>query len=259
MSAAPPRIFTPEYYQRMRELEQGSWWNAGMRDVALLLLDLVSLPSAGTLLDIGCGSGQTLEWFGRLHPGWRTVGLDVAPEGLSAARARGLTVMRASALDLPVRSESVDLAITLDVLQHVPFGGGDVTALKEIARVLKPGGYLFVRTNAQAFPHTADDPTFQFHKYEPDELRDKLAKAGLRIIRLSRVNALLGLSEIPRELKARTREQTHSYHGILAHAHSQSGVAFRMKRGWLRFEGGLVRRGLRWPLGRTIVALCRRP
>ena len=29
-----PRIFTPEYYARMRELEAGSWWNAAMRDVA---------------------------------------------------------------------------------------------------------------------------------------------------------------------------------------------------------------------------------
>lgn len=167
--------------------------------------------------------------------------------------------MRASALDLPVRSESVNLAITLDVLQHVPFGGGDIKALSEMVRVLKPGGHLFVRTNAQAFPHAADDAAFQFHKYEPRELRDKLSKAGLQVVRLSRVNALLGLSEIPRELKARTREQEHSYHGILAQARSQSGVAYRMKRGWLRFEGRLVRRGVQWPLGRTIVALCRRP
>ena len=34
----PPSIFTPEYYARMRELEQGSSWNAGMRDIAALLL-----------------------------------------------------------------------------------------------------------------------------------------------------------------------------------------------------------------------------
>jgi SAM-dependent methyltransferase len=256
LSVPAPRIFTPEYYERMRELERGSWWNAGMRDVGTLLLDLVSLPSTGLLLDVGCGSGQTLEWFERLHPDWRTVGLDLAPEGLAAARARGLKILRASALDVPLSSQSADLVITLDVLQHVPLGGGDITMLSEIARVLKPGGYLFVRTNAQAFPHTADDPIFHFHKYRPTELRRKLADAGFRIVRLSRVNAVLGLAEIRRELKA--RNQKHSYHGILAEPEASSRLGYRLKRGWLRLEGRAIRPGFRWPFGRTIVALCQR-
>ena len=240
----------------MRELEQGSWWNAGMRDVAVLLLNLVSLPSSGMMLDVGCGSGQSMEWFARLYPGWRTVGLDVAPEGLASARTKRLAVMRASALDLPVRPNSIDLVITLDVLQHVPLRGGDTKALSEIVRVLKPGGYAFIRTNAQALPYTADDPVFNFHKYSPHELRNKLSHAGLRIIRLSRLNAVLGLTEIPRELRARTQE--HSYLGILAEKGSTQGVAYRLKRHWLRFEGRVVRSGLSWPFGRTLVALCQR-
>ena len=241
----------------MRDLEEGSWWNAGMRDVAALLLHLARLPPDGVLLDVGCGSGQTMTWFERGHPGWRAVGIDVASEGLAAARDRGVNaVARASALELPFRSESVNLVITLDVLQHVPLGGGDAKALAEIARVLKPGGYVFVRTNAQAFPHTPDDLAFQFHKYQPEELNAKLAAAGMRVIRLSRVNAVLGLAEIPREL--RVRKQAHSYHGILAEPRPASRLSSRLKRGWLRWEGWVVRRGGRWPLGRTIVALCQR-
>jgi ubiquinone/menaquinone biosynthesis C-methylase UbiE len=252
-----PRIFTPDYYKRMRDLEEGSWWNAGMRDVAAMLLELARLPPAGVLLDVGCGSGQTMTWFERRHPGWRTVGIDVATEGLAAARARGVnSVARASALELPFRSESIDLVITLDVLQHVPLGGGDAKALEEIARVLKPGGYVFVRTNAQAFPHTADDVAFQFHKYQPNELNAKLVATGFQVIRLSRVNAVLGLAEIPREL--RVRRQEHSYHGILAEPRAGSLLSSRLKRGWLRWEGRLVRRGGKWPFGRTIVTLCRR-
>jgi hypothetical protein len=113
-----------------------------------------------------------------------------------------------------------------------------------------------VRTNAQAFPHTPDDPVFNFHKYVPAELRAKLASAGLQPVRLSRVNALLGLAEIPRELRAKNQE--HSYHGILAHPRADSKASFEMKRGWLRFEGWAVRHGARWPLGRSIVALCRK-
>jgi SAM-dependent methyltransferase len=149
-----------------------------------------------------------------------------------------------------------DVVITLDVLQHVPLGGGDMTALREMRRVLKPGGWLFVRTNAQSFPTTPDDHEFQFHRFEPDELHQKLAAVGFQVRRLSRVNALLGLAEIPRELRAR-RVQSADYHGILATSNGNGSLASAAKRAWVRLEGQVVRRGVRLPAGRTIVALCR--
>lgn len=55
-----PRIFAPEYYRRMRALEAHGWWNAGMRDVAELLLARADLSEHGTLVDVGCGTGQTM-------------------------------------------------------------------------------------------------------------------------------------------------------------------------------------------------------
>jgi SAM-dependent methyltransferase len=252
-----PRIFTPDYYERMRDLESASWWNAGMRDLAARMLDDVALPRTGLLLDVGCGSGQTMQWFARLYPGWRVAGLDLATEGLVAARGLGVTsVLAASALDLPVPSGTVDLVVTLDVVQHLPLDGGDRRALAEVARVLKPGGHLFLRTNAQAFPHTPDDPTFEFHKYAPGELRAKLEQAGLRVLKLGRLNALLGLAEIPRELGA--RNQRHSYHGLLAEPRVEVAWRARLKRAWLGVEGGAVRRGASLPFGRTIVTVCRK-
>jgi ubiquinone/menaquinone biosynthesis C-methylase UbiE len=252
-----PRIFEPEYYARMRALEAGSWWNAGMRDVARLLLDQIDLPPSGLMLDVGCGSGQTMMWFAERYRGWRTIGLDVAWEGLAAARRAGTErVFAASALALPLPDRSVDLAVTLDVMQHLPLAGGDATALTELRRVLKPGGHLFVRTNAQAFPRTADDPKYNFHKYDPSEFRAKLESAGFSVMRLSRLNALLGLAEIPRELRAR-RTQDSEYHGLLADPAAVRSKTASLKRAWLQIEGRFVSAGWRIPFGRTIVALCR--
>lgn len=251
-----PRIFTPEYYARMRELESGSWWNAAMRDVAAMLLRDVDLPQTGTILDVGCGSGQTLTWFSQRFGAWRTLGCDISSDAVTAAAALGFEITQASALELPYPSATADVVISLDVLQHVPLGGGDLSALREMRRVLKPGGWLFVRTNAQSFPTTDDDHEFQFHRYETRELREKLEATGFAVRRLSRVNALLGLAEIPRELRAR-RVQSAEYHGILATTRAAESWTSAAKRAWVRLEGQAVRRGVRLPAGRTIIALCR--
>jgi len=162
-----PQPHTPEYFARMRALEAASWWNAGMRDVSARLIELASLGDKPTVLDVGCGSGQTVAWLRAAHEGWKTVGLDIALEGLTAAREEGLDVIRASALDIPFASGSVDFITALDVLHHLPLAGGDVAALQEMRRVLKPGGYVLARTNAQSFPRKHDDIVSQYHTYEP--------------------------------------------------------------------------------------------
>lgn len=253
-----PQIFTPEYYQRMRDLETHGWWNAAMRDVAALGLASMALPERGILLDVGCGSGQTMSWFGRLYPAWRTFGVDLALDGIQAARRGGHgQVSQASALSLPFAEKSVHAVITLDVVQHLPLEGGDLQALREIHRVLVPGGTLLLRTNAQTVPATPDDPAHMFRRYAPRQLRARLAAAGFEVRRMGRVNALLGLAEIPRDLRARKALNT-SYTGLLA---QPGGTASRLdawKRSWLRTEGHLMMRGVPLPLGRTLIALCRR-
>lgn len=224
-----------------------------MRNVSARLIKLASLGDNCTVLDVGCGSGQTIAWLLSSHEGWKTLGLDIAIEALSVARDEGLDVIRASVLDIPFASGSVDFITALDVLHHLPLAGGDVAALHEIRRVLKPGGYLLARTNAQSFPRKQDDPVTQYHTYEPDDLRAKFSSAGFHVVRMSRVNALLGLAEIPRELRARRRHDP----GILAPEPAIPGRIAALKREWLSLEGKAVAAGLRLPLGRSVIALCR--
>ncbi len=197
-----------------------------------------------------------MAWLRGVLPGWQLSGIDVAVDGLAWASQMGEQVAQASALEIPCRSASQDLIVTLDVLQHLPHPSGDVVAMSELRRVLKPSGYLLVRTNAQAFPHTPDDPAAMFRKYRTADLRSKLARSGLTPIRLSRVNALLGLAEIPRELRATRATGSAGYHGLLAEPKTP-GPVDRLKRWWLEREGAAVAAGMTLPLGRTILALCR--
>jgi len=254
-----PPIFTPEYYAHWRDFEARHWWTAGMRDVASILFEWVGLPPRGLLLDVGCGSGQGMAWFSGLRPEWRRVGIDPGMVALQAAADLGRhQVIRGSGTALPFPTASVDAVISLDVLQHLPLDGGDRAALSEMHRVLKPGGHLFVRTNVQAFPRVPDDAEAVWHKYEPEELHAKLEGAGFAVLRLSRINALLGLAEIPKEIWRALRPRRHSSYEIVARAHERRlPRAGGLKRAWLRVEGRAVRDGMRLPTGRSLVALCR--
>src|SRR6476619_5950060 len=166
-----PHIFTPEYYARLRDLEATSWWNEGMRDIAAVLIKRARIADAGAMLDAGCGSGQTMSWFLDQHPRWTAIGVDVAADGLQAARGDLLPVCCASTLRLPLPDNAVDVVLSLDVIQHLPLEGGDAIALTEFFRVMRPGGTLLLRTNAQSFPRTREDKEFSFRKYQPKELR----------------------------------------------------------------------------------------
>jgi SAM-dependent methyltransferase len=194
-------------------------------------------------------------WLADLLPGWDRVGVDVASEAVASARSIGETVSEASVLSLPFDDASFDLVITLDVLQHLPLDGGDAVALAEMRRVLRLKGILLIRTNAQSFPRVREDRASLYRRYDPEPLRRVIEGAGFEIVRLGRANSILGLAEIPRELRARRRDSG-SYHGLLSTPRPPRRID-RIKRGVIEAEGALLSRGIRLPFGRTLFALCR--
>jgi ubiquinone/menaquinone biosynthesis C-methylase UbiE len=89
------------------------------------------------VLEVGCGTGLVLQ---RIREFARTAkGVDLSAGMLEKARERGLEVTQGSATELPFEDGSFDVTCSFKVLPHVP----DINkALKEMSRVLRPGGVL---------------------------------------------------------------------------------------------------------------------
>jgi ubiquinone/menaquinone biosynthesis C-methylase UbiE len=95
------------------------------------------LARGGRVLEVGCGTGLILA---RLAPEAASAyGVDLSPNMLQGARARGLSVALGSATSLPFPDDSFDLVCSFKVLAHVP---EIEKALREIARVTRPGGMM---------------------------------------------------------------------------------------------------------------------
>lgn len=139
---AEPAGFPLERLERIREMERWHFWFAGRR-ARLDRLLRAYLATPRLVLDVGCGTGLTLEQLAGPH---RVVGTDLRDEGLRALRERdeGAWVVRADATALPFRDGVFDLVLLLDVLEHVP----DAAALAEARRVARPGGLVAVSVPA---------------------------------------------------------------------------------------------------------------
>jgi ubiquinone/menaquinone biosynthesis C-methylase UbiE len=91
------------------------------------------------VLEVGCGTGLVLRALAPLAS--RAVGVDLSPRMLARARERGLSVVEGSATALPFADASFDIAVSFKTLPHVP----DLArALSEMARVVRPGGTMFI-------------------------------------------------------------------------------------------------------------------
>ena len=112
--------------------------------------DMIERFMGSHVLDAGCGEGSIARWFAGKYSKISVVGVDCSSVALSMARAASsgnslgrLNWAEASIKSLPFVSSAFDLVLCHAVLEHVvdyPAG------LQELARVLRPGGRLIIRT-----------------------------------------------------------------------------------------------------------------
>ena len=127
------------------------WWDA-RGDLAMLSwiararADFVPQAdgSHGLLLDIACGGGLSGPHLS--GKGYRMVGLDLSAMSLREAQRHGYdAVMQTDIARIPLASESADVVVAGQCLEHVP---DPFAVVEESCRVLRPGGTLVLDTIA---------------------------------------------------------------------------------------------------------------
>lgn len=106
------------------------------------------------ILDFGTGVGGSIPWFARYFPDAALTGVDVSQRSLDIARGRFPDIATFVGFDgttLPFAAAQFDIAFAAGVFHHIDHGRhGD--SLRELHRVLAPGGRLFV------FEHNPRNP-----------------------------------------------------------------------------------------------------
>ena len=187
----------------MYALEESLWWFTGMREVTRALLDPFCPPGrARDVLDAGCGTGGMLTWLERYAGGGRVAGIDISEAGLEFCRGRGLRdVSQASVTELPFGGESFDLVTSFDVLVQLPGEGSDELAMREMFRVLRPGGVAFVRAAAYEWMRSGHDEALNTQRrYTLPQLVGRMERAGFRVRRATYANSLLLPAAVVRRL-----------------------------------------------------------
>jgi SAM-dependent methyltransferase len=153
----------------------------GRRSIADGLVMGLAARAGGRLLEVGCGSGDSLKLLQEL--GWDAEGIDFDPQAVANARAKGLRVRQGDLAGQAFPSASFDAVIASHVIEHVP---DPEALLVEAHRVLRPGGALVLYTpNAASLGrhHFREDwrglePPRHLHVFTPEALTALTRRAG---------------------------------------------------------------------------------
>ena len=112
----------------------------------VLQLKNTESDNAIRMLDIGCGDGATEVFIQENFPSWQVEGIDVSTQSIEEAQSKKLYAARFQlygGVNIPFDDSSFEVVFIAAVLHHIDFSLHPII-IKEIYRVLKPGGRLYL-------------------------------------------------------------------------------------------------------------------
>lgn len=239
-------------HRELYRLEDIYWWFIGRRELARLMACRYAGEGPLRILDAGCGTGGTLSQLADLGT---PVGCDNSEFALRLCHERGLHLLAAASVqELPFATGSFDVVLSCDVLEHVL---DDRAALREMTRVLRPGGTLILTVPAHPFLWSEHDEALShLRRYTARGLRRLLEETGTTVAKLSPVVSVaflpILLFRLLQRLRPKGPDEPRTDLRILPAFLNALLVSF------LRLENWLLGR-LNLPVGTSLLAVVRKP
>ena len=199
MSAGP----ASDYHHILDQVEREHWWFVGLREFVAQEVT-TRLASGSRILDVGCSTGHVIA---EIPDTYERAGVDISAGAIELARATrpDIRFVEASVDRLPFEDGSFDGVLACDVLSDRGVEDERV-ALREIRRVVRPGGLLLVQLPAYEWlKGDYDDVVATARRYNASSLRQLLQTGGFAVEHLTyRITALFPLAAV-RRLVAESR------------------------------------------------------
>lgn len=225
------------------------------------LLDSIARPAHEVIVDAGCSSGYLLEDLRRAYPRATLVGVDLVAGGLRRAHALvpDARLLLADVCDLPLEDASADAIVSANLLEHVP---DDEAALRELHRVLRPGGVTALVVPAGPGTYDYYD-AFLGHerRYARGELAAKARAAGFEVIFETHLGTLIfpGFWVVKKLNRRRHADPSPDRRRALVERDIRRTTNSRAGAFATRVEQALLRRAVRLPFGIRALTVLRRP
>jgi len=167
--------------QRISEFEEDYWWFIGRKKIIQTMIENELKKNRNLkILDVGCGTGGTtsdLKRFGAVY------GIDFSFSALQFSTKRGLQVLKGAVNKLPFLDDTFDMITMFDALEHIE---DDLLVVKELSRILKKTGMIFITVPAYQFLWSGHDVAVShFRRYNSKSISKVVSKGGLTMYRMS--------------------------------------------------------------------------
>lgn len=239
-----------DYELQTHQAEDRHWWYRGRRTVLEGVIAGLGLTEGARILDAGCGSGRNMVELARHGT---VTGVELSEMSVTLARERNAgEVIAGSVLEMPFPDDSFELAVSLDVIEHLE---DDLTALKELRRTVAPGGSLLVTVPAYQWLWSGHDEINHHHRrYTRRSLQRVAEAAGWQQARTTYFNSLLLPAAIV--LRVLDRLSTKTTESSLDLWVPPEPLNWLLERP-LAIEAALIKRGVRIPAGLSLLAVFR--
>jgi SAM-dependent methyltransferase len=212
------------------------------------------------ILDVGCSSGHVLKEIHEALPEAALVGSDyiLPPLESLASKMPGLPILQFDLRGCPLEDDCVDAVTALNVLEHID---RDEDALREIRRILRPGGIAHIEVPAGPHLYDVYDKHLMHHRrYRLQELTAMARRIGFEVIKATHLGFFLYPAFVlvkKRNQRLASRNQSlDEAHQVKTHIRKSRGSA--LMRMLTSLETRLASK-TRFPIGIRCVVVLRKP